>query len=251
MKNKINIAALLKKCPRGMELDCTVYNGKVCFEGIDDENAAYPIKISVNLVNIEYLDIWGQYSTRDYAQCVIFPKGKTTWEDFIPPCEFNDGDVVATATGSWIGITTGGANDTFIPTYCVIKIGGEFEAYFGKKEKWNFDRLATEEEKEKLFNVIQENGYKWDEVTKTLDKLVPNRFDVTTLKSFESRVLVRDKNTDEWRGHFFSHCDNNSDRPYVCIGTEGINEYKQCIPYNDNEHLLGTTNECDEYYKNW
>ena len=50
---------------------------------------------------------------------------------------------------------------------------------------------------------------------------------------------------------YFYHCANNSDRPYVCIGTEGINEYKQCIPYNGNEHLLGTTNECDEYYKNW
>jgi hypothetical protein len=82
-------------------------------------------------------------------------------------------------------------------------------------------------------------------------ELVPNKFDINTLIPFESKVLVRDKNTDEWRGHFFSHYDNNSDRPYVCIGVEGINEYKQCIPYTGNEHLLGKTDDCDEYYKTW
>lgn len=73
-------------------------------------------------------------------------------------------------------------------------------------------------------------------------ELVP-KFDINALKPFESRVLVRDKNTDEWRGHFFSHYDSNSDRPYVCIGVEGINEYKQCIPYEGNEHLLGSSQE--------
>jgi hypothetical protein len=28
-------------------------------------------------------------------------------------------------------------------------------------------------------------------------------------------------------------------------------EYKQCIPYEGNEHLLGTTNDCDNFYKTW
>lgn len=32
-------------------------------------------------------------------------------------------------------------------------------------------RFATEKEKAKLFNAIKANGYKWNEVTKTLEKL--------------------------------------------------------------------------------
>jgi hypothetical protein len=82
-------------------------------------------------------------------------------------------------------------------------------------------------------------------------ELVPNKFDITTLKPFESRVLVRDRNNDEWRGQFFSHYNNCSDRPYICVGNEGLAEYKQCIPYEGNEHLLGTTNDCDNFYKTW
>jgi hypothetical protein len=37
----------------------------------------------------------------------------------------------------------------------------------------NYDvRLATEEEKQKLFDAIKANGYKWNDETKTLEKLV-------------------------------------------------------------------------------
>lgn len=25
----------------------------------------------------------------------------------------------------------------------------------------------------------------------------------------------------------------------------------QCIPYEHNEHLRGTTNDCDDFYKTW
>ena len=102
---KINVAELLKDCPKGMELDCTIYNGKVCFEEIDDSNPAKPIiKISVNLVHIELLDMWGQYSTRDYSKCVIFPKGKTTWDGFVPPY-FKVGDIVQDAAAYKVKIT--------------------------------------------------------------------------------------------------------------------------------------------------
>lgn len=38
-----------------------------------------------------------------------------------------------------------------MPTYCVIKGDGTFEAYLGIKKEWYFSRLATEEEKARLF----------------------------------------------------------------------------------------------------
>lgn len=28
-------------------------------------------------------------------------------------------------------------------------------------------------------------------------------------------------------------------------------KYEQCIPYEENKHLLNTTNDCDNYYKTW
>ena len=88
---KINIAELLKDCPKGMELDCTIYDN-VEFEGISD-NKDWPIKISVEGYP-EVLNPYGCISYKDYAKCVICPKGKTTWEGFIPTYKFKNGDVV-------------------------------------------------------------------------------------------------------------------------------------------------------------
>jgi hypothetical protein len=155
-------------------------------------------------------------------------------------------------------------------------------------------RLATEEEKEKLFDAIKSNGYKWNAETKTLEKLpkfkegdrirhksekfrdertiiscgksgywtsindwidyenqddwelVPNKFDITTLKPFD-KVLVRDNNEQKWTVDLFSFYDKDLVYKYVCVG----HYVNQCIPYEDNKHLLGTTDDCDEYYKTW
>ena len=80
--------------------------------------------------------------------------------------------------------------------------------------------------------------------------LVPDKFDISTLKAFD-KVLVRDRNTKVWTANLYSHYCSNSDTPFVCIGWQSMNESSQCIPYEGNEHLLGTTNDCAEYYKTW
>ena len=76
-----------------------------------------------------------------------------------------------------------------------------------------------------------------------------DKFDIKTLKPFESKVLVRDNNTDKWKSNFwgFYDIDNAMNYPYECCG----NSFAQCIPYEGNEHLLGTTDDCDEQFKNW
>ena len=89
----INIAEILKYCPSGMELDSTDYSGEVIFEQVIDSDA-YPIKISVKYGNNylkHSLTEYGQTYGSQYNKCVIFPKGKTTWEGFQKP--FKDGDV--------------------------------------------------------------------------------------------------------------------------------------------------------------
>jgi len=295
---KINIAELLKDCPKGMELDCTMFDN-VTFVGVNAQRE-FPIEIKVDS-DTKYLTKEGCYHRIDCipsAKCVIFPKGRSTWDGFKPPCSFMDGDIVATTNGYWIGITEGGERYHFIPTYCVIKIDGKFEAYFGKKEKWRFNRFATEEEKAKLFKAIKDNGYKWNAETKTLEKLpkfkvgnrvkhkdgyfsgvvteidgeyfrlkydsdaeglvniryqdeyelVPNKFDISTLKPFKSRVLVRDYNSHIWRPAIWGLKTDDINYPYTIVG--GV-QYSFCIPYEGNEHLLGKTNDCDDFYKTW
>jgi hypothetical protein len=80
-------------------------------------------------------------------------------------------------------------------------------------------------------------------------ELVPNKFDINTLKPFESRVLARDTHIEKWKSNFwgFYDIDNTMGYPYDCCG----NSFAQCIPYEGNEHLLGTTNDCSDYYKTW
>ncbi len=51
------------------------------------------------------------------------------------------------------------------------------------------------------------------------------------------KILVRDNDCDNWRCGFFSHMRENKFFKYAA--TEGV--WMKCIPYEGNEHLLGTT----------
>lgn len=62
-------------------------------------------------------------------------------------------------------------------------------------------------------------------------------------KKFEfnpfDRVLVRDSDDEKWSACLYSHKDSNSREYYHrMVGDAG---FAQCIPYEGNEHLLGTT----------
>lgn len=297
---KINIADLLKDCPKGMELYSPIF-GEVYLDKIRPHLA---IVVTTNKEQGDFKEEFlydGRYGMN--GECMLFPsKNKTTWEGFTPPCKFKDGDIVISDKGDIHLLRTKDSS------YCAYrKSWGEFPTFDSTPTTCvKVVRLATEEEKQKLFDAIKSNGYEWKEETKTLNKLVikpkfkvgdiihdvdyykvqiteineeeelyiycsviakgigaipfeeqdnwklvPNKFDITTLVPFESKVLVRNKNNDKWIGQFFSHYDNGSDRPYVCIGIEGLCEYKKCIPFKNNEYLLGTNDDCNEYYKTW
>ena len=90
MENKINIAELLKDCPRGMELDCLLYDN-VTFERFDvEQNRCY---FKAGPADTFWTTCYGKINGSPFGKSVIFPKGKTTWEGFVPPCEFKDGDM--------------------------------------------------------------------------------------------------------------------------------------------------------------
>ena len=409
---KINIADLLKDCPSGMELDCAIYED-VYFDGIDEvcdiikcyiQEPKHKIGISFNK--------YGHYSNTNKSKCVIFPKGKTTWEGFQRP--FKDGDVLVHTQNERFVMSIYKSNESgiIINTHAIfwdreegLSVGMQICCYTDST------RLATEEEKQKLFDAIKSNGYEWNEETKTLKKLediedkgnisdgyhtfnelyeyrllynagmfnefakqglydvhkskkhsdgtipfgdenwfivqaelptgqisnhyeikdwelfnvpekekanpydghtpqdvakrlrdflslkkliepkfkvgdkivrkdgicvpilitgvgdayywfttenstevlpiadqddwelVPTKFDINTLKPLD-KVLMRSSNAREWTVTLYSHYNNN--KFYGC----GMC-CDQCIPYEHNEHLRGTTNDCNEYYKTW
>lgn len=243
---KINLVELLKHCPKGMELDCTIYEDVTLYEIGDSPENEYPIRIGTK--NGYFLDLtkYGTYSNAEEAKCAIFPKGKTTWEGFIPPCQFKDGDVVAETMipeGIWIGIFKQ-YEKTFFESHCSLSTIGKFSSKGLKNHSLIGLRHATEEEKEKLFDVIKANGYEWNDKTKTLEKLNKNKFDITNLKPFE-KVLVRQNINGRWGIDFFGFY---TEGYYY---TTGSSIYVQCIPFVGNEHLLSTTNDCNEFYKTW
>lgn len=64
---------------------------------------------------------------------------------------------------------------------------------------------------------------------------------VCEFRTFQ-RVLVRDEDYNKWKADIFSHSDENKNYPYICVG----DRYRYCLPYEDNEHLLGTKNNPEE-----
>ena len=73
------------------------------------------------------------------------------------------------------------------------------------------------------------------------------RFDPKTLKPLDT-VLVKDSSLGYWRIGIFSHYVENDAYAFKCVG----NNYRVCIPYNkDTEHLVGTTDEAQKYYRYW
>ena len=87
----------------------------------------------------------------------------------------------------------------------------------------------------------------WSKFVRFWDKPKIKKFDVHTLQPFD-KVLVRDGISSEWTCTLFSHIINNVLFPIYCSG----GYFKYCIPYNeDTKHLVGTKENCPEYYKWW
>ena len=87
----------------------------------------------------------------------------------------------------------------------------------------------------------------WSKFERFWDKPKVERFDPKTLQPFD-KVLAKDGFSSKWTCSFFSHMDNDVSFPVYCSG----GYFKVCIPYNEEtKHLVGTRDDCPEYYKWW
>ena len=181
MNEKLNLVEILKDCPSGTKLYSTVF-GYVEFVHVNI-SANHPIVIRLKDGTRKSFTVEGKlYITYD-GECTLFPsKNQRDWskfnpkkEGFITPCEFNDGDIVATNSGLQVFILQRQKSDKEGYFYIGYDFGLNDIFHAGECK---FNRLATEEEKQKLFEAIKKSGYKWNSETNTLEKFVEPKFKV-------------------------------------------------------------------------
>lgn len=248
MNENLNLVEILKDCPKGMELWSPLCGECELFMIAHGED--FPVVVHVPAINrgIRFTED-GKYF-KNGGECLLFPsREQRDWSKFQRP--FKDGDVIYVRTGSsqWVSIFKEDTENKIV-TYADYNLDSrrfcgtnDFAGILCLKRVIREKRLATEEEKQKLFQAIKDNGHKWNAETKTLEG-EKDKFDITTLKPFD-QVLVRNVLTDKWCIGFFEKID--TERPkYDTVRSS----YLHCIPYNDEtKHLLGKAEMEPEYYR--
>ena len=152
--------------------------------------------------------------------------------------EFKDGDIVALVVRKCTHIAIfQSRQEAYIGFHAVLCQNDEllleepFREDVGDIEL----RLATDSEKQQLFDALAKDGKAWDAEKKQIVDLKPK---VDELKPFD-KVLVRDDKEDQWSANIFSYQVRDM---FHCLG-EGY--WRYCIPYEGNEHLLGTTKDVE------
>ena len=207
----------------------------VCYTRIDNTDVKHPI---VALV-------MGKITK---CECAQYYTIKGEWNGYKKSCndlmieesEFEDGDIIAFGNlgfppimAIFKGYWKNDINDPGL-IYHVCLHMGTVDYYNGVLCNSDNLRLATEEEKQKLFDALKEDGKRWNAEKKCIEELPRNTHE---FKPFD-KVLVRDNYSEKWRANVFQAYDKNSsgDLFYRCIN--GV--YRLCIPYEGNEALVNT-----------
>ena len=185
MNENLNLAEILKDCPKGTKLYSTIY-GDVEFVKVSN-HLEYPIEVKRRYYSIGSFTNDGRLLAGYDGECTLFPsKDQRDWSKF----------------------------------------------------------MTNQSEMEELCE--SQEITKWAYISDQLPKQY--KFDPKTLKPFD-KVLVRDDNLVNWKNLFFSYIiERETCYPYFCLN----NQYKYCIPYNeDTMHLVGTAEEAPEFYRYW
>lgn len=235
MENKINIAEILRDCPQGMKLYSSVWGASTLFSVAN--SSEYPIVTSsANSVDRENYTEDGRYVAGVYdAECVLFPSDKMRCWDKL----FKRGDVLVDGDLETAVVFDGWANDDYTKFNTTID-------YYKISDSWGEEdicctllfRKATNEERAEFIAAAEKHyGGKYNPETLRVRPVKKAFKSKCQFEPFQ-KVLVRCGNG-IWGATFFSRCDNKSAWTYVGVD---CNNWEQCIPYEGNEHLLGTNN---------
>ena len=236
MENKINIAEILRDMPKGTKLYSPLF-GKC--ELADVNNSKYPIDIKTQRADdttFRGLMKDGRYFDGfEDAECSLFPSAKMRcWDKF-----FKRGDVLVDEDLETAVVFDGWANDDYTEFNTTINHHKISDAW-GKGDICStlLYTKATDEERAEFIAAAEKHyGGKYNPETLQVEpvKVIEPK---CSLKPFD-KVLVRCNEDSVWRCELFSHYNTfNKQLPYVCLSSV----YKYCIPYEGNQHLLGTTN---------
>lgn len=152
--------------------------------------------------------------------------------------EFKDGDIVALVVRKCTHVAIfQSRQEAYIGFHAVLCQNDEllleepFREDVGDIEL----RLATDSEKQQLFDALAKKGKAWDAEKKMIVDLKPK----WTPKPFD-KVVVRCSEADRWSIDFFSYKAPNG---YICTGDAW---FGYCLPYNEETaKLIGTTKDME------
>nr|DAF67355.1 MAG TPA: hypothetical protein [Caudoviricetes sp.] len=238
---------------------------RVFFEKFIDENyTKFQGKYSLSTYEDRTLVIDRSYYTSNFSKINNSGNVEDYFEDLeeklggklnretleIEKPEFKDGDIVYAESNAY-----------HYPSIHILNINGDTKRYYARlvnngryDEAIDYDipafddddpnrlRLATEAEKQKLFEALAKEGKAWDAEKKMIVDLKQK----DELKPFD-KVLVRNTDTEEWFPGFFEKFDSTWNNPYHIMNRRSMTDFafKQCIPYEGNESLLGTTKDVE------
>lgn len=167
----MNIANLLKYCPKGTKLYSLIH-GEVTLYDVDIETN-YSITVVTNKKDYVSFTIKGLYNQKyTNGECILFPsKDQRDWSKFRLPLK--RGDIMMDANGECPFIATGEFKTDISPKYiCGINSLGNFQLDYTEAGWTSIFYIPTSEEaKKKLFDKMAEAGYKWNADTLELEKI--------------------------------------------------------------------------------
>ena len=280
----MSLAKILKNCPKGMKLYSPIY-GEVEF--IEVSVVTGNIVCKFDGCNA-YFHPDGVYYKG--GECMLFPsKKQRDWDEFMIP--FKDGDIIIKNEPNIgceyrnIAIFKSYNNNSKnkMTTHCQVNGINEFKTGMDICHKdW---RLANAEEIKRFMTRMHESGYDFkngklitlpkfkvgDTITDGIytfkishvddlfyyenvvsklciqeqDKWKIKKFDISSLKPYD-KVLVK-SGDGCWYPTLVSYVD--SSREIYLIDT--VESKIQVIPFEGNEHLIGTYSDPDPYYITW
>ncbi len=247
---------------KGDVLVCKDDNSHIIFEKFNDDTyatftgklyyqatrAGYSYTHTRNLVMTQDFDIEKGDAAQTYISTIEERLGgklnRETLEIEKYQPEFKDGDVVVVdeipfdlySKCIFILKENLNAGEIKARAYVLYNVNKDcifFDTYVTKVIERNI-HLATDEEKQRLFDALAKEGKAWD----AKKKMIVDLKQKVELKPFD-KVLVRDSKSDNWRANLFGYI--GKDGYYRCVYANWV----YCIPYAGNEHLLGTTNNVE------
>ena len=166
----MNIANLLKYCPKGIKLYTTIWGEVTFIEVSENVCNLYPIVIYNGCYHIGLTKDGRYLINKQDSECILFPsKDQRDWSKFRLPLK--RGDIMMKADGTIPFIASGEFYEDASPKYiCGVDITGHFKTgIYGWTSEFYIP--ASKEAKKELFSKIAEAGYKWNADTLEIEKI--------------------------------------------------------------------------------